>query len=82
MALEEATIVLPLEGLIDLGAERARLEKELGKARADLAKVAAKLANTEFVARAKPEVVEENRNRLAGFAADIKRLQACLARLA
>ncbi len=82
MPLDEATIVLPLEGLIDLDAERQRLEKDLTRARAEAAKAAAKLGNAEFVARAKPEVVEENRARLVGFEADIKRLQAALARLA
>ena len=81
MVLEEATIVLPLEGLIDLDVERLRLEKELARSRAEAAKVLAKLANADFVARAKPEVVEENRVRLAGFEADIKRLEAALARL-
>ena len=82
MALEEATIVLPLEDLIDLDAERQRLEKELARTRAEAAKVAAKLGNADFVARAKPEVVEENRGRLAGFEMDIQRLEAALARLA
>ncbi len=81
MGLDEATIVLPLAGLIDLDAERARLEKDLARAQAEAAKVAAKLGNADFVARAKPEVVEENRSRLAGFEADIARLQAALARL-
>ena len=50
--LDEATVVLPLAGLIDLAAERARLEKERGKAAAEAEKVAQKLAIADFVARA------------------------------
>jgi valyl-tRNA synthetase len=75
------TIVLPLAGLIDLDAERARLEKDRAKALEEARKVAAKLGNESFVSRAKPEVVEENRERLAGFEAEAARLEAALGRL-
>jgi valyl-tRNA synthetase len=75
------TIVLPLAELIDLSAERARLEKERARALDEAAKVAAKLANESFVSRAKPEVVQENRDRLAAFKAEAERLEAALARL-
>jgi valyl-tRNA synthetase len=47
----------------------------------EAAKVAAKLANESFVSRAKPEVVQENRDRLAAFQAEAERLAAALARL-
>ena len=82
MGLDEATVVLPLEGLIDLDAERARLERDRAKARSEAAKVAMKLDNADFVARAKPEVVEENRDRLVHFEAEATRLEAALKRLA
>lgn len=78
----EATILLPLAEVIDLGAERARLAKERDKALAEAAKVEQKLANADFVARAKPEVVEENRERLAGYQAEAARLEAAMARIA
>ena len=81
MGLDEATIVLPLEGLIDLAAERTRLSRERGKAEAELKKVAGKLAQPDFIARAKPEVVEENRDRQAAFTAEIARLDAALLRV-
>ena len=81
MGLNEATIVLPLAGLIDLDVERRRLERDCAKAEAEAAKVEAKLANADFVARAKPEVVEENRERLASFQATVARLRLALARL-
>jgi valyl-tRNA synthetase len=54
---------LPLEGIVDLSAERARLEKEIQRITADVAKIDAKLGNADFIARAPEEVVEEQRDR-------------------
>jgi valyl-tRNA synthetase len=56
---------LPLKGVIDLDAERARLAKEMAKADADIARVDAKLGNANFVARAPEEVVEEEKEKRA-----------------
>ncbi len=80
--LGEATIILPLAGVIDLDAERQRLGKERAKVEAEAQKTAAKLGNADFVARAKPEVVEENRERLVAFQAEMARLDAAMARIA
>ena len=54
---------LPLEGVIDLDAERARLAKEIQKIDVDVAKIDAKLGNADFIKRAPEEVVEEQRER-------------------
>ena len=81
MGLDEAVIVLPLEGLIDLAAERARLTRERAKIQAELTKVMTKLDQPDFIARAKPEVVEENRDRLVAFKTDLSRLDAALKRI-
>jgi len=54
---------LPLEGIVDLSAERARLEKEIQRIAADVGKIDAKLGNADFIARAPEEVVEEQRDR-------------------
>ncbi len=78
----EATVVIPLAGLIDLDAERARLGKERAKLADEAAKIARKLSNADFVARAKEEVVEENRERLAAAEAEMGRLDAALRRIA
>jgi valyl-tRNA synthetase len=56
-------IGLTVSGLIDLAAERARLDKEMQKADADIARVDAKLGNANFVARAPEEVVEEEKEK-------------------
>ncbi len=78
----EATVMLPLADVIDLGAERARLAKARAAAEAEARKIAAKLGNADFVARAPEEVVEENRERLAEAEAEMARLDAALARIA
>jgi len=56
-------VYVSLEGLIDLEAERTRIRKDLDKARGHLASIEKKLANENFVERAKPEVVERERER-------------------
>jgi valyl-tRNA synthetase len=81
IVLADATAALPLAGVIDMDAERARLEREIEKAEAEIAKVDARLANTDFVAKAPPEVIEENRERKAAFEATVKKLKAALKRL-
>jgi len=56
-------VALPLAGIIDIAAERARLEKEQAKATADIARVDAKLGNADFIARAPEDVVEGEREK-------------------
>ena len=79
--LDEATVVIPLAGIIDLEAERARLDKDRAKALGEAQKVQRKLENADFVRRAPPEVVEESRDRLASFEQEIARLEAAIARI-
>ena len=59
----EATVVLPLADVIDLEQEKARLRKEIGRADGEIAKIDKKLSNRGFLAKAPPDVVEENRER-------------------
>jgi len=54
---------LPLKGVIDLAAERSRLQKELAKAEADIKRVDSKLANEKFVANAPEEIIEGERDK-------------------
>jgi valyl-tRNA synthetase len=79
--LDEATVILPLAEVIDLGTERLRLAKECDKAAGEATKLAQKLGNVDFVRRAPEEVVEENRERLATARAEVARLEAALRRL-
>ena len=57
------TVVLPLAGVIDLDQERARLNKEIAKLDDEIGKIGKKLANPGFIAKAPPDVVEENREK-------------------
>ncbi|MFN7107597.1 MAG: valine--tRNA ligase [Brevundimonas sp.] len=77
-----STVALSLAGIIDLTAERARLEKEIAAFESDIGHVNKKLGNPNFVSRAAPEVVDEQRAKLAEAEAGKVKLQAALARLA
>lgn len=76
-----ATAALTLAGIVDLSAERARLEKEIAAFDSDIGHVMKKLGNPNFVARAAPEVVEEQRARLAEVEGGKARLAQALERL-
>ncbi len=78
VVVEGTTLILPLGDVVDLGQEKARLGREIGRLDADLAKFAAKLGNQGFLAKAKPEVIEEQREREADTRRDRDRLKAAL----
>jgi valyl-tRNA synthetase len=75
------TLILRLGEVVDLGREKARLAKEIGRLDGDLAKLAGKLANPAFLAKAKAEVIEEQRSREADIRSDRDRLKAAYERL-
>ncbi|WP_114950754.1 valine--tRNA ligase [Sphingosinicella terrae] len=79
--VDEATFILPLEGVIDIEAERQRLAKAAQAAEKERDSLAARLANPSFVERAKPEAVEKARADHAEKASDADRYRAALARL-
>jgi valyl-tRNA synthetase len=81
IVLEEATVALPLEGVIDFAAEKARLGKELEKIAKDMAAIEGRLGNPGFVAKAPPEVLEESRERKAELTARQAKVNEALARL-
>jgi valyl-tRNA synthetase len=56
-------VALPLAGVVDIAAERARLQKEMGKVASDIARIDGKLGNADFIARAPEEVVEGEREK-------------------
>jgi valyl-tRNA synthetase len=72
---------LPLKGVIDLAAEKARLDKELAKAEADIKRVDTKLANEKFVANAPEEIVEEEKEKREAAAARKAKILEALERL-
>jgi valyl-tRNA synthetase len=79
--LGEATMALALANVIDLAAERERLNKEIGKLQQEIEKIDARFANEQFMAKAPEEVVEENRERRAEAEAAADKLRLALRRL-
>ncbi|MDP4026042.1 valine--tRNA ligase [Methylobacterium sp. NEAU 140] len=72
---------LPLEGIVDLAAEVARLRKEQAKAQGEIRKIDGKLGNADFVSRAPEEIIEETRERREAEAARLAKIEEALARL-
>jgi valyl-tRNA synthetase len=72
---------LPLKGVIDFSAEKARLDKELAKAEADIKRVDAKLGNEKFVANAPEEIVEEEKEKRDAAVARKTKIAEALERL-
>ncbi|MEI4508132.1 valine--tRNA ligase [Sphingopyxis sp. CCNWLW253] len=81
LVVEGETITVPLEGVIDIAAERDRLNKALAAAAKERDGLAGRLNNPSFVERAKPEAVEKARADHAAKEAEADRLTAALARL-
>ena len=79
--VEGATLILALDEVVDLPKERERIGKEIGKLDAELARIGAKLGNVNFLAKAKAEVVEEQRERQVDATRDRDRLRAAYDRL-
>ncbi len=81
IVLDEATLALPLQGVIDIDAESERLKREIDKVGSEIAQLTAKLANEKFVSRAPEHVVEEQRERKSEAEATAAKLAQALKRL-
>ncbi len=75
-------IYLPLDDLVNLDEERARLTKEVGKVEEEIVRVQKKLGNGDFLAKAKPEVVEKERDKASQFEDKLRTLKSSLDKLA
>ncbi|MFT6472457.1 valine--tRNA ligase [Qipengyuania profunda] len=81
IAAGEDALVIPLEGVIDIEAEKIRLSKALEASAKEAKSLEGRLSNANFVERAKPEAVEKARADHAHHTAEVARLEAALARL-
>ena len=79
--LGDLRLLVPMKGVIDVDAERARLEKQMDKVRADLARTMGKLGNEKFVNNAPTDVVTQERERAAEFEKTITQLTEQLVKL-
>ena len=71
-------VYMPLEGVIDIEAERARLTKEISSTEIEIKKCEGKLGNASFVERAPPDVVEQEKARLEDWKASLVQLREML----
>ncbi len=81
VVIDETTFALPVGEVVDLAAERVRLEREIGKLGTEIDRGRQKLANADFVARAPAEVIDQQRERLAEAEATRDRLAQALRRI-
>jgi valyl-tRNA synthetase len=81
VVIDEATACLDVASLIDLKTEIVRLEKEIARLKADISGIDRKLGNAQFVAKAPPEVVEEQHERRAAAEAALTKLSDALKQL-
>jgi valyl-tRNA synthetase len=81
IVLGEATVALPLEGVIDFAVEKARLNKELGKIAADTSAIESRLSNPGFAAKAPEDVLAEARGRKTELEGRSARVKEALKRL-
>ncbi|MDB5408142.1 MAG: valine--tRNA ligase [Rhodospirillales bacterium] len=82
IVLDEATLVLPLGDIMDLTQERQRLGKEIARLDGEIEKIGKKLGNEQFIAKAKPEVVQEQRERQSEHEQARQKLTDALTRIA
>jgi valyl-tRNA synthetase len=68
-------VLIPLAGLIDLGAEKARLAKEIARIEGEIRKCEGKLGNANFVANAPAEVVAQERQRIVDWGTQLEALR-------
>ncbi|UOM33069.1 valine--tRNA ligase [Acuticoccus sp. I52.16.1] len=77
----DVVVCLPLAGLVDLAAERARLAKELKRLESDVAKIDGRLSNPKFLEKADADTIDEQREKRGDAEAKLEKLRAAIGRL-
>ena len=81
LVLKEAEVVIPMESIVDLEAERKRLEKEIEQNQAQIARLEARLDDRVFLAKAPSAIVDRERDKLGVIKDKLERLKQQLTRL-
>jgi valyl-tRNA synthetase len=74
-------IYLPLDESVNLDEERTRLSKEVSKIEVELARVQKKLANSDFISKAKAEVIQKEKEKAVQFEEKIRTLRSSLQKI-
>jgi len=81
LVLGEAEVILPMAGMVDIGAERQRLKRETEANEADIARLDTRLKDDRFLSKAPSHVVDRERERLQEYLSKAERLRQRLAEL-
>ena len=81
VVIDGGTVLLDLAGAVDFDKERARLKKEATGLEGEIEKIAKKLANEQFLIKAKPDIIDEQRERAAEAEAALVRVRAALSHI-
>ncbi len=80
LVLKETEVVIPMESMIDLEAEKKRLQKEIERSQAEIARLEARLKDRAFLTKAPPAIVDKEQNKLATRKAKLQRLKQQLSK--
>jgi len=75
LVLKETEVVIPMESMVDIEAERKRLEREIEQSQAEVVRLEARLKNENFLAKAPAAVIEKERQRCYGLIERIEKLR-------
>jgi len=78
--LRESVVVIPLEGILDVAAEKKRLQKEIAQSQAEVARLEARLNDSEFLSKAPADIIDKEQDRLAVRKDKLERLKQQLDR--
>jgi valyl-tRNA synthetase len=81
VVIGEATLLIPISGAIDVGVEKERLNKELGKAIAEIEGISKKLGNQDFISRAPQDIIDTQNKRLESARQAVQKLEQALDRI-
>jgi valyl-tRNA synthetase len=81
MVLKESEVIMPMESMVDLNAERQRLQDEIANSQAEVARLGARLGDKAFLTRAPAVVIDKERQKLYTLTDKLERLKQQLFKL-
>ena len=75
MVLKDSELIIPMESMVDLEAEKKRIQKEIEENQAEIARLEARLSDQAFLTKAPATIVDKERNKLASRKDKLERLK-------